>query len=169
MPPGEIQAQTGSLLDLSPDAYVVENLLCDRWLVQDTVVPPTINIVTNEPAHGGTRDHIARKVFAGAHSSHHNDSGKSVSQNRNDSRVRILMGDHRCQRPGADRVPRRKPGIEPAAGTVLKPTLTLLSNGRARSATSFIASTNTLLSIKVSKAIKPVSRRRSWCVPVPKK
>src|ERR1022692_2125821 len=105
---------------------MVENFLRNGpFLVEVAVVPPAIHVVTDKPSHGRPRHDIAGKVLPCAHPSHHHGRSEAIGQNRNDPRMRILVGDHRGQCPRIDGVSRRKPGVQPAVGAVPKVALTV--------------------------------------------
>src|SRR5437016_2598925 len=56
-----------SLLDFSGDPDVAENLLSEGFLFTEfIVVPLAVNIVADEPAHGGAGNHVAREVLSRA-------------------------------------------------------------------------------------------------------
>ena len=83
------------LLERGSDAYVVEKFFgCRPFLVQATIVAFSVDIIADEPAHSRARHDITRKVLASSNSSHHNGGGCRVDQDRNDSRVRILVSDY---------------------------------------------------------------------------
>src|ERR1035437_1414744 len=115
-----------SLVYFGADANMVESFLRNGpFLVEVAVVPPAIHVVADKPSHGRPRHDIAGKVLPRAHASHHHGGSEGIGQNRNDPRVRILVGDHRGQGPRIDGASRRKPGVPPAVGAVPKVAFTV--------------------------------------------
>src|ERR1035437_2513743 len=85
-----------SLVYFGADANMVENFLRNGpFLVGVAFVPPPIHVVADKPPHGRPRHDIAGKVLPCAYSSHHHGGSEAIGQNRNNPRVRILVGDHR--------------------------------------------------------------------------
>src|ERR1035438_7306075 len=85
-----------SLVPFGADANMVENFMRNGpFLIEVAVVPPAIHIVADKPSHGRPRHDIAWKVLPRAHPSHHHGGSEGIGQNRNDPRMRILVGDHR--------------------------------------------------------------------------
>src|ERR1035441_3865142 len=110
-----------SLVYFGVDANMVENFLRNGpFLIEVAVVPPAIHVIADKPSHSRPRHDIAWKVLPRAHPSHHHGGSEAIGQNRDDPRMRILVGDHRGQGPRIDGVSRWKPGVQPAVGAVLK-------------------------------------------------
>ena len=80
-------------------------------------------LVADKPAHGRTGHYIAREMLTRANSRHHNGGGQEIGNDRNVTRVRILVGNDGCQSPHVDCMARRKARTPPSIGTIFKLTL----------------------------------------------
>src|SRR6266699_2250530 len=109
------------LLNGHTDAYVVENFLRDgRFVIQFAIMAVAVDIIADEPAHGGARHYVTGEMLTRADPCHHYRGSESIGNYWNNQRMWILVGHHRSQRPCTDCVSRRKAGAPPPVWAVLK-------------------------------------------------
>src|SRR5436309_1968931 len=94
------------LVKTTADADMCQDFFERAFLrIQLAVVPFGENVIADEPAHCRGREDVAWEMPAGRQSGAYYRRAKSVSNDRHDDRVFVLVGPKGRQRPGINDVP----------------------------------------------------------------